>query len=302
MQIVEGLKIRFGGEDTIEVETLSECLRATVCCLEIIADQTLCKGDHCKFIVENVQRGSFELFISVLKDVAETIALHITIGAGIVTIFTGIAKLRKHLKGKKPVNVEDVDNEKQITNVDGDVETISNNIFNIYVTNSDLENAFARMSRALDSDQSRTSLTIEERDENGNIIEAVEYSEDDLRKTSDVIDVSSLSELIDTSSLTTSAAIKRPCLRGETQWEMILAAYGSRTLLVDVEDREFLSRVQAGDISFSAKTRIDGKFIIRTQKDNRGNIVGRPKVSLIQVVDVNEAKGETEQISIDDIE
>lgn len=302
MQIKEGLKIHFGGEDTIEVETLSEYLRATVSCLEIIADQSLCKDDHCKFIVENVQRGSFELFISVVKDVAETIVDSVTIGAGIVTIFTGIAKLRKHLKGKKPSNIEDVDNKKQITNVDGDVETINNNIFNIYITNSDLENAYARMSRVLDSDRSRTNLTIEERDESGNIIETVDYSEDDLRKTSDVIDVSSLSELIDTSKLTTSAAIKRPCLRGETQWEMILAAYGARPLSVDVEDREFLSRVQAGDISFSAKTRVNGKFIIRTKKDSRGNTVGKPKVSLVQVIKIYESSSEPDQITIDEFE
>lgn len=294
----EGLKIHFGGADTIEVETLAEYLNATVKCLETIAEETLSKEDHCKFIIENVQRGSFELIISIVKEVLEHFELAASVAGGIATAFVQILQCRKLLRGSKPIKVEHHEQGTTITNINGDVQTINNTSYQIYVNNPDVEDAFARMSRVLVNDNARTNLTVEERDEKGEVVNEVMYEEADLKNTTETVDIASLSDQIDTSTVTSCASIKRPCLKGDTQWEMILSAIG-RATLVSVEDKEFLQDVRNGKISFSAYTKIEGEFVIRTRTNPRGEIIGKPKISLVKV---NKVIQEPIQLSFDDID
>lgn len=294
----EGLKIHFGGADTIEVETLAEYLNATVKCLEIIAEETLSKEDHCKFIIENVQRGSFELIISIVKEVLEHFELVASVAGGIATAFVQILQCRKLLRGSKPIKVEHHEQGTTITNINGDVQTINNTSYQIYVNNPDVEDAFARMSRVLVNDNARTNLTVEERDEKGEVVNEVMYEEKDLKYTTEAVDISSLSDQIDTSTVTSCASIKRPCLKGDTQWEMILSAIG-RATLVNVNDKEFLRDVRNGKISFSAYTKIEGEFVIKTITNPRGEVVGKPKISLVKV---NQVIQEPVQLSFDDID
>lgn len=95
------------------------------------------------------------------------------------------------------------------------------------------------------------------------------------------VDIASLSDQIDTSTVTSCASIKRPCLKGDTQWEMILSAIG-RATLVNVEDKKFLQDVRNGKISVSAYTKIEGEFVIKTRTNPRGEIIGKPKISLVK--------------------
>lgn len=79
---------------------------------------------------------------------------------------------------------------------------------------------------------------------------------------------------------------------------MILSAIG-RATLVNVEDKKFLQDVRNGKISVSAYTKIEGEFVIKTRTNPRGEVVGKPKISLVKV---NQVIQEPVQLSFDDID
>lgn len=62
---------------------------------------------------------------------------------------------------------------------------------------------------------------------------------------------------------------------------MILSAIG-RATLVNVEDKKFLQDVRNGKISVSAYIKIEGEFVIKTRTNPRGEIIGKPKISLVK--------------------
>lgn len=59
----ESMKIRIGGDNDIDLETLTNTLSSTIEALKLISDDVLDDKDYCKFVVKNVERGSFVLDI-----------------------------------------------------------------------------------------------------------------------------------------------------------------------------------------------------------------------------------------------
>ncbi len=297
----ESLKINFGGEDCIRIDTLRDSLDATLKTLEIIANKTLKKEDYCKFVVENVQIGCFEIIISVIKDILpELVLAGVTAMPEIVKTYIEIIKLRKSLKGHPPIKIEDNNGRKEITNRDGNVIIIENSTFNIYVNNDEIEKGLAKMNRTISQDGGRTTLEIKSYDQNGNSNEDVDYSEEEIKQSSIAIDVDKLIDDIEIQEFKSSAFIKRPCFSGEAKWELNIPVL-DRTVSVSVEDDEFLEKVQKGEISFSAATRIEARFESKTRIDKNGESVGATRYALKQVISIKQRE-QTKQMSIDDIE
>lgn len=296
----ESLKIHFGGKDSIDIETLRDALDATLKSLKVIADKNLKKEDHCKFIIENVQKGSFEIIISVVKDIIPEIDAAVGISAGIVTIFTGIAAFRKFLKGRNPKKIEDKENGKEVTNYYGDVTFINCNTLDTYVSDDEIEKSFARMSKTISKDGDRTTLVIEEYDADGKLKESVEYNKEELTQTSNAIEVEKLTDDYEIQEFKSTALIKRPCFSGDAKWELRITVL-DRIVNVSVDDSDFLEKVQKGDISFSAATRIEAKFESKTRLDKSGDSNGLTRYSLKKVLSIKEGT-QTKQMSIDDIE
>lgn len=67
---VERMTISFGGEDQIGLDTLRECLDITVDVMKTIADQNLAKDDYCKFYIQDVRRGSFDMDVGLITSIA----------------------------------------------------------------------------------------------------------------------------------------------------------------------------------------------------------------------------------------
>lgn len=259
------------------------------------------KEDYCKFVVENVQIGCFEIIISVIKDILpELVLAGVTAMPEIVKTYIEIIKLRKSLKGHPPIKIEDNNGRKEITNRDGNVIIIENSTFNIYVNNDEIEKGLAKMNRTISQDGGRTTLEIKSYDQNGNSNEDVDYSEEEIKQSSIAIDVDKLIDDIEIQEFKSSASIKRPCFSGEAKWELNIPVL-DRTVSVSVEDDEFLEKVQKGEISFSAATRIEARFESKTRIDKNGESVGATRYALKQVISIKQRE-QTKQMSIDDIE
>ena len=169
----ESLRISFNGDNSIELSTLTESLNSMLKCLEIIAKNTLSQDDYCKFIVNNVEKGSFIIDIAVIKEISDKF---IPLTVGILTIAKYIFELRKFLKGKKPklINKEN-DNIITITNYDGEKQQITNNVYNIYTKDNEIEKQLAHLSEVVSKSEGRTSLIIEGK-EGDKIIDKVIYN------------------------------------------------------------------------------------------------------------------------------
>ena len=73
IMISEKLIMRFGGENDIDLETLSVSLNATVDTLKNLSNNLISENDFCKFKVLNIQKGSFVINIEQIMEIAPTI-------------------------------------------------------------------------------------------------------------------------------------------------------------------------------------------------------------------------------------
>lgn len=298
----ESLKINFGGEDCIRIDTLRDSLDATLKTLEIIANKTLKKEDYCKFVVENVQIGCFEIIISVIKDILpELVLAGVTAMPEIVKTYIEIIKLRKSLKGHPPIKIEDNNGRKEITNRDGNVIIIENSTFNIYVNNDEIEKGLAKMNRTISQDGGRTTLEIKSYDQNGNSNEDVDYSEEEIKQSSNAIDVDKLIDDIEIQEFKCSASIKRPCFSGDTKWDVKISLLDNKSVSVSVEDAEFLEKIQKGEIGLSATTRIFAQFESKARIGKNGESNGSTKYSLKKVFEIHQLP-KFEQVSLDSLD
>lgn len=291
----ESLKMRFNGDDEIDLQTLTNSLNSTLDCLKIIANNVISKNDYCKFVVKNVEKGSFIIDISVIKEIAETF---IPISAGIVTIFTGIYQIRKHLKGKAPKEIKNKsDGNTTIVNVDGNSNEVKTNIVNLYINEPDIERQLAQLSEVLSKDDGRTSLVLEEN--NSGKIEKVEYNKEDLINTSTAIDIASFDSSIEETINNVWIKIKKLYFQGEAKWDFILQIGNQSTISATIEDEDFLTKIRTGNISVTSETKLFVELKVQTKTDKDGKNIGKPQYFITKVINHKEPPT---QMSIDDIE
>lgn len=295
----ESLKMRFNGSDEIGLETLTDSLNATLDCLKIIADDVVAKDDYCKFVVKNVEKGSFIIDISVIKEVAERL---VPFAASIVTILTGIFAIRKHLKGKAPAKIDNkADGNTTIVNADGENQTLNTTVVNVYLNNNDVERKLSQLSSALAKDDARTTLTVEENDDNGGVISSVDYTKNDLQNTSKAVDLTPFQSDSEESINEVWLKIKKLYFQGEAKWDFIMDI-GSTTISATVEDAKFLEGIQKGTIYVAAETKLLVKLRSVRKKDKTGQYIGKGQYFVLEVKDIKNPPPEPVQLSMDGIE
>lgn len=293
----ESLKIRFNGADEINLETLTSSLHSTLDCLRIVADDILTKEDSCKFVVKNVEKGSFIIDIDVLKEIATTfIPVISTVAGTVLTIF----KIRQHLKGKKPKEVKkDNDNQTTIVNVDGKNQTINTNVFNVYTSNPEIERKLAQLSDVIAKDDKRTSLVLEENDDNGKTIERVSYTQEEVASTTTPVDMSEYAQDIEESVNDIWLKIKKLYLQGNAKWDFY-TDIGSQTICAVIEDNEFLEKIHNNAIYVVAETRLFVKLKVIRKIDKQGKQLDRKQYFITKVLEIIQPKDGI-QLSIDDL-
>jgi len=275
----ESLKMRFNGENEINLDTLSESLNSTLECLKIIADNVLSKEDYCKFVVKIIERGSFVIDISVIKEIAQTFA---PIATGITAVLTGIFAIRKHLNGKLPKKIDKNSNiHTTIINAKGKTQIFNTTVVNIYVKGEDIEKNLSKLSSALAKDDARTTLVVEAKN-----LETIEYSKSDLENTSNIINISDFDkDKIETTDELT-VKIKKLYFQGDAKWDFIILST-RQTISATIEDTEFLEKIQRCMIPLMSETKL--KVLLKTiQKiDKEGNFIGKAQYFILKVTQIN---------------
>mgnify|MGYP000962545805 FL=1 len=279
----ESLKMRFNGHDEIDLETLSHALNSTLDCLKTIADNVLAKGDYCKFSISNVDKGSFIIDISVLKEIVENF-LNNT--ATIVGIFVGICQLRKFFKGKAPKKIEkDTSNNTVVINANGEKLDVHPQVINIYISNPDIESSLAQINSILSKDDGRTSLSVEEKNTNGEVVRKVDYSKNELSETAKPIDLSDFDADIEESMSTEWLKIKTLHFKGDAKWEFILVTTGT-VIAASIEDTTFLKNIQNNETSVAAETRLNVRLRTRIKLDKQGQYTNKRQYSILEVIEI----------------
>lgn len=251
----ERLSLKFGGENDIDLETLSISLNSTVNVLKCICDNTLNENDFCKFKVESVEHGSFIINIDQILDIAPALLPY---APDILTSFKSILEIRKMLKGQTPKEIVKNGECVTITNTDGNVYHANEMIFNIYTSNEMIERELAKTSKVVMNDKTRNSLSYEFEDDEG--ISKVEMSKEELIPLSVPQDVEKFNNCIEENTVTTYLKVRKPDLIGDSKWQF---GYSERFIYADILDKEFVEKVRKGLITFNAGKIIKVDLLVR---------------------------------------
>ena len=279
----ERLIIRFGGEDSIGVETLQTCLDATVDTMKALAEHLLGKKDYCKLIVEDVQKGSF--ILEILVAIREYLPLIIESGLSIASAFMEILRVRKTLKGKPPKQIVETDRGISIVNSENVVVNMTNSTYDIYTANTDIERSLARMNASLGKDASREDMTVTVCDPNGYTLDTINMSKDEIEQTKEPIDLAKYDSSIEEKVEKQWVKISQSVFIGDARWGFVTLLYG-RKLSANVEDKEFLERFRNGQIILTPRTELLVELTYRMKRNSFGDATEVLSYSVTKVLEI----------------
>ena len=259
---IEKITIEFDGAEDIDLETLSKFLNNTLNVLKTIAQDSIDPNQYCKFKLTDVRKGSIE--IDIVSIVSSGVDFILTNGPSIITIMSGIFSLKKHLNGKEPKEVKNIDDNKvEIYNHDGEVQVTNIDTLIIYASNDNIENGISKSLDILSKDKDRGSM-----------------------------------KLISNTEETTSEAVLRlikPDYYGNSKWMFYL---NNQRIEASILDEVFLDKVHHVEYLFNGSTRLKVHLRTKFKVDKSGYPVEheKPLYNIDLVMDV--IQGSEENIKL----
>lgn len=254
IMISEKLVMRFGGENDIDLETLSVSLNSTVDTLKNLSNNLISENDFCKFKVLNIQKGSFVIDIEQIMEIAPTIMPMVPT---VIKAFKEVLEIRKFLKGNPPKDIVKSDDVTKIENKYGDIYYANTMTVNIY--NNDIEKGMATTAKTVLNDNDRTGLSYEFVDEKGKK-DCLDLNRENLSYLSIPQDVDKFNKGIEENEVITWVKVNKPDLNGKSQWGLTLN--GKRISCI-ISDQEFLDKVHDDEIPFLSNTKLYVKMVVR---------------------------------------
>ncbi len=261
---VESMQIKFEGTDDIDIETFSVALKNTVSSLRIIADEILDEEQFCKFKIKDVKKGSFIIDIGafIITNYPQAISQIPTV----LTTFKTILDIKKHLCGKDPKAVKQVDeNIVEITNNNGQVMNVYKPVINLYGSNEQIEKYISNTFSKVSKDKDRSGVTFQVENDGG--VSTTTFDSLEVKVASDQIDVSKLVDDIETNVIETIVTVVKPDFYGNSKWQVF---FNASRINVDIRDEHFLDRVHKDEIPFKGSTRLKVKLQTRYKINGLG--------------------------------
>ena len=169
---------------------ISSLIHTTTVVQEV--NRYLNSGKHIALKVKALEKGSFFCHIELVETTVDVLKNLFTkenleVATEIIAAVVGLIAIRKHLKGKKPKNVQHTDSKRiEIANQEGIVLIIESATFNIYDQSSLVSDALAQNFEVLENDPAITAFEITDGNENQLIrVERSDFA--DLAKKSEEI-------------------------------------------------------------------------------------------------------------------
>ncbi len=292
---IEELKIRFKGEDDIELETFTDSLKALVNSLTKIADETIQENEFCKFKVTNIEKGSFVIVIqSILKAVPTLLPEVPTV----LNTFKTVLDIKKHLKGKEPEKIQRVNNKQvSITNNYGKVQSFNADVVNIYTSSNDIEKYTSDFMSVVNKDCTRKGVEFTFSGECDNVSK-IDFNVEETRSLSIPIDIEKYSMEDVTEEIETYLTVTKLDLEGNSKWTVYMT---NNKINVDILDNKFYELVHKRVIHFVANMTIKAKVRIKYKKLPSGVPDSRSK-AIYSIVEVLEVEQQGEMMKVSDLE
>ena len=284
----------FAGDNSINVNILVKTLSGVADAYESMV-KSIDNSAELKLNVEAFNKGSFEIVFSALvENLAPMIALFQEATPTVKT-FMEILKIKKDLKGKKTLSVENNDEKTKITNHMGEISYHNSNVTNLYFNNPIIDKTI--------SDRIFTPLSLSDREtikivgnENQIEFDKKEYEE----AANNIIDEKMTDEQFKEheSIVNVELLLRKPDLLGESMWGF---KYDDQYISATIEDETFINNVKNGKIKalyHGVKIPVEMKIVATF--DEKYNLVAPKKYYILSVTgDPIEPSENNDQITLD---
>ena len=144
----EEMRIEIGGDNDIDLSTLTKVLSNTMIALNSIAKASVGEDTSCRFVVKNIEKGSF--IIDIAQFVTVGVQLFPTF-ASVIDTFKNVLEIRNALRGEQPKTVMYTGNGNVVINGSGNSVIVNGNAYTIYSNDSGIEKSCAEAVEAFES-------------------------------------------------------------------------------------------------------------------------------------------------------
>lgn len=238
------LRIKFDGDSQdINLITFSKTLEnINTMLIEINKEQNKITGLNRKVDVriKAISPGSFQVTIDIIQELVDSLLTteNVTYAASIVTILTGIFGIRKFLLGKKPKSIKNLNESIEIENNKGEITIIDHPTYNIYQTNTTVNDSLSEIYSTLSQDPR---------------VEAFKFFDKTERPVfqSDKTEFETCSEVLEAQNdekkvaiELTSLNINKICFEKDYKWQFYYKGY---KITAAIKDEDFFKRINDGE-------------------------------------------------------
>ncbi|NCA76935.1 MAG: hypothetical protein EOM90_11410 [Alphaproteobacteria bacterium] len=168
-------KIKFDGQQhQVDAQILISSLIHTTAVIQEL-NMYFNTGKRIEIKVNALEKGSFLIHIELVETALDQLKNLLTkdnllFASALISGLVGLIEIKKHLKGKKPKDVRKDGDTIIIINENNDILNISGDIYNIYETNSVVNDALSQNFDVLDNDPAITAYEITDKKENPYVI------------------------------------------------------------------------------------------------------------------------------------
>jgi len=168
-------KIKFDGQQhQVDAQILISSLIHTTTVIQEL-NTYFNTGKRIEIKVNALEKGSFLIHIELLETALDHLKNLLTkenllFASGIISGLVGLIQIKKHLRGKKPKEIKNDGSTTIIINQNNEILTISSDIYNIYETNSVVNDALSQNFDVLDNDPAITAFEITDKREKPYVI------------------------------------------------------------------------------------------------------------------------------------
>jgi len=185
-------KIKFDGQThQVDAQVLISSLIHTTTIIQEL-NKYSDSGKKIEIKVKALEKGSFLIHLELLETTFESLKTiftkeNIIVASSIITGLVGLIQLKKHLKGKPPKEVKNENSTTVIINGDNNQLSIDSSIYQIYESNTVVNDALAQNFDTIDQDPAISAFEITDEKENPYVrVERPEFK--DLSQKTEIID------------------------------------------------------------------------------------------------------------------
>ncbi|WMI81795.1 hypothetical protein [Anaerotignum sp. MB30-C6] len=275
MKSVETFSFHLDGDSSVDAIQLASTIKSFAELTKAISN-TEDPEAFLKLNITTFKNGSFEVIFQTVCEIAETIMSdHEKFATLIASAVIGAFKIKKFLKNETPKNVTTEGENIKIERNDGSF-IYAPKASGTILSNVHIDNMVVNIVAASNESNGGNGFSI------GSHNDTVKCSAEDVQKMNTLFEHTSVESLkIHTQTMDAYLEIKKAVYVGKSKWTFV---FKNISIDATIEDEEWLTKVQDGDIRIDIPKHLHAKLQIdlETDKDDRRTITP-PKYKILKV-------------------